>query len=478
MSLADEHRALAHRVLAIGILLGALFLRCLAIDRFSLGNDEIQEVRWSRLPWHQLLRQAGSEGAHPPLEFSLQMVISKAGAPEWVRRVPSVLAGVGGVALAMFLARRWFGRIASLVSGLLLACSPIHIRFSQEVRPYALGLFMLLASLAALEQYRLRPDMRFALLWFVSTLGALYTLYFAGMMSVLVSVVFIFLYRKTRLKALWRTLPFTIAGWSILYLPWLPLVVSVAWRPPLFGRETLDRAWLTYHLQVLGTGDWKVESISMGSYVFWAFVCIGLIAAHRSRPAVLMSAWLVLGGALQLIILQLRPHFPAVRHFLPSWLAGALLAGYAIHLAERHAFSLGLYLAGLGVILLADFQTLGAYYDHGRPQWNAVAGYLRQHAEPGERIVAASGWGFRNLGFYWVDEQLGRIDVPLERAGATVPGPAWIVTATCPMSAEIRRRLDELELMAAFPTTNYCEIRYLPDGSKLTATSGICSNDP
>jgi hypothetical protein len=464
-------------LLAFSLLAGALILRCLALSRFSLGNDEIEEVRWSHLPFHRLLLQAGEEGAHPPLEFTLQMLISRAGTSEWTRRVPSVFAGVGGIALAMFLARRWFGRAAALTTGLLLAFSPIHIRFSQEVRPYALGLFFLTGSIAAVEQYRHDPKTRVAILWFGSVLAALYTLYFAGLLSVIVSVLFISLHRRSDLRGggLWRALPLSAVGWVLLYLPWLPFVVAVARRQPPVSRETLDRGWLTYHLQVLGTGDWRVEPLSIGSWVFWALVGIGLLEAWRARSALLTSAWLVLGGASQLLVLQLRPHFAAVRHLLPSWLAAVLLAGYAIQLLVDHRGLAAIGLVAVCAIVTQDIITLDDYYSQGRPEWDKVASYLRERVQPGEHVVAANGWAFRNLGYYWSDERQGLEGVALERAGPRIEGPAWIVAAACPLRDEARQLVEGLELKATFPSTNRCTIRFVPLGSSIAVPSGICT---
>ena len=80
------------RLPATLILVAALALRCLALGRFSLGNDEIQEVRWARLPVGQMLAEVFHDGAHPPIDFLVQALLTRMGAKEWVRRSPSVLA--------------------------------------------------------------------------------------------------------------------------------------------------------------------------------------------------------------------------------------------------------------------------------------------------------------------------------------------------------------------------------------------------
>ena len=54
------------------------------------------------------------------------------------------------------LARR-AGRAAGAWAALLLAFAPFHVRYSQEFRPYALGLLLLSASLLALDRFLERP---------------------------------------------------------------------------------------------------------------------------------------------------------------------------------------------------------------------------------------------------------------------------------------------------------------------------------
>src|SRR4051795_1920454 len=101
-----------------------------------------------------MLRLTASDAVHPPLDYLLQLGIERTGAPEWSRRLPSIVAGTATLLLAALLGRRWFGPAAGLGAALLFACSPTHVRYSQEVRPYALGLAFLFLTLWALDEYR------------------------------------------------------------------------------------------------------------------------------------------------------------------------------------------------------------------------------------------------------------------------------------------------------------------------------------
>lgn len=472
-----ERREALFRGLALAFVALALALRLWGLGRFSLGNDEIQEVRWSRLPLSEMLGEVGRDGVHPPLEYLIQWLVSKAHGPEWAHRLPSALAGTGGVALLMFVARRWFGRSAALAAGALLCLAPIHLRYSQEVRPYALGLLFLTGSVAALEAYREHPGRGAAALWFAGVAAAVYTLYFAGLVAVLVSVLFLFVYRRETTGVLWRRLPLCLVGWGLLLLPWLPVVVAAARRPLPPAGEALDPGSWSHRLQALGTGDWRVEPLSLGSLLFWGLVGIGLASAWRRRPAAVAGAWLLLGTAAELAILRMRPHFPAVRYYLPSWLGAVLLAGGAVAwLSRRRAGRAAAVLALCGIAFY-DARALGEYYDHGRPRWQEVAAYCREHVRPGDRLVGADGWVRRNLGYYWTDEGQGLPGVPLEWPGARLTGPAWLVVVSCQFRPEIRESIEAFETKAFFPLTNHCVVRFVPEGTDIATPGGLCLSD-
>ena len=429
-----------------------------------------------------MLGEVGRDGVHPPLEYLIQWLVSKARGPEWAHRLPSVLAGTGGIALLMFLARRWFGRSAALAAGALLCLAPIHLRYSQEVRPYALGLLFLTGSVAALEAYRERPRRGAAALWFAGVAAALYTLYFAGLVAVLVSVLLsLSLPPRDDERALAPASALSRWAGASSSSAWLPVVVAAARRPLPPAGEALDPGSWSHRLQALGTGDWRVEPLSLGSLLFWALVGvgvgIGLASPWRRRPAVVAGGWLLLGSAAELAILRMRPHFPAVRYYLPSWLGAVLLAGGAVAwLSRRRAGRAAAALALCGIAVY-DARALREYYDHGRPRWQEVAAYCREHVRPGDRLVGADGWVRRNLGYYWTDEGLGLPGVPLECPGARLTGPAWLVVVSCQFRPELRESIEALETKAFFPLTNRCVVRFVPEGTDIATPGGLCLSD-
>ena len=392
-----------------------------------------------------MLAAAKREGVHPPLDYFVQTLLDRAGAPEWARRLPSVLAGIATIGLTIFLAGRWFGPIAGIAGGLLLALSPIHVRYSQEVRPYALGLMFLMASLAALEAFREKPRAVHGAAWFLSVLAAAYTLYFAGLIAALAGIAFIWTFRRTSTRPLWRALPLAVLGWILLYLPWLPVIFSAARSaPPGVAPERLDRAWAASRLQVFGTGDWKVEPVSIGSWAFWLLVAAGLLSARRSRFAAVAAVWLLGGAAIQVAILQWRPHYPAARYLLPSLMAAVVLAaaGVAFARARRTTWLWLAALVAVALVLAYDARTLHSYFSEGDRSGERSR---RFSASARSRVRASSRptpGCFETSATTGTKRASHRRTSPSSTAGRSVSGPAWLVLAVCPTNAAARRELD------------------------------------
>jgi uncharacterized membrane protein len=464
------------RSIAIAVLVLAAVLRITALCRFGLNNDEIAEVSWSRLPLRQTLAEAVRDKVHPPLDYLVQHLMTSMSATECARRVPGAIAGIATVALIMFIGFRIFGWGAGAIAGLLLSVSPIHIRYSQEIRPYALGLLAVMAAISALLEYQRMQRKRWAFLWFAFILLAAYTLYFAALVTGIASIAMIFLERKTTMRELWRRSPIIIAAAAILYLPWVRVVIAAMREPAFAPRDRLNTFWFSYRLQVLGTGDWRVEPISIGSAVLWLLAFTGCFIALRiSSAGRAIVVWLVGGLAAEIMVLQIHPHVSAVRHLLPAWIALFVLAGAAVSALNR--FRLGSAVAALlcAIMVAADGATLRAYFDHGRPDWRKPVQFVASRVQKNERVFAANGWVTLNFGYYW--REVGT-PVPLERlppnVEITLTGPAWIVIAGCPMDAAAHENIERQELRFELPYTNHCQVRYLRSGTTIHLPHAVC----
>ncbi|MBD3180217.1 MAG: phospholipid carrier-dependent glycosyltransferase [Candidatus Latescibacteria bacterium] len=132
----------------IAVIAPAAFLRFFRIGQQSYWADEVQSI-WQVNGHAGTIFNNIATNFHGPLHFTLLLGWGKLGGWEegWTRSL-SALAGVVTIWLFYLLARRIAGRKAALWAIILMAASPFHIWYSQEVRNYVfLHLFTVLSML-------------------------------------------------------------------------------------------------------------------------------------------------------------------------------------------------------------------------------------------------------------------------------------------------------------------------------------------
>lgn len=452
-------------ILATGLRVGEIAL-------WSLNNDEIAEVRWSSWSFHDMMDAVRFDAVHPPLDYLEQYVISHLHEREWVHRLPSVLFGSATVAVVILLGNLWFSRTAGLVAGFFLAIAPTHIRYSQEVRPYAMGVFFLCASLAALELFARQRQRRWAVAWFVLVYLAAMTLYFAGMLAGATSLFRILIARRDELNALWRRLPLIVVGWILLYAPWLAVVLQLAHKTPAARPETLNKIWWVFRAQTFGTGDLHYEAVSAGSWALWICAGIGVWLMSRYQSLETPVFWFAAGTALEVIALQIHPHYSTPRYLMPSWPGAIILAGAGVAWLVEHPRARAFGIAAVFLFAAHAALTLQTYYRGDRTDWRAVARYVHDRARGDEPVIIANNWVERNFNWYF-----GRLEprpdlhvIRFAASDESWKGPAWFVTGGCFPRAGLNSR----NLMAYWPSTDEARAYYIRRGDTLPMKDELC----
>lgn len=169
-------------VLAAGILAVAAYWRAETLTRRPLWFDE----RWTE----RVVREAPDLGAlwavgrldhaqHPPLGYAPAWLATRGDVSPARVRAPSLVAGVVSIALLAAVAGQLFGPGTALFAALLASVSVYHVDFSQEARPYMLGVAWTLALYASLFAWlRSRRPVWMAGLALAAT-AALYTYHLA-----------------------------------------------------------------------------------------------------------------------------------------------------------------------------------------------------------------------------------------------------------------------------------------------------------
>lgn len=189
------------------IILLAIVLRLVNLNQSFWLDEAAQMIESSRSFREQIDISADF---HPPLYHFLLHFWIKFGNSEIFARLPSVLIGVISVYLIYGLALKLNLKKAALPAALLLAVSPYHIYYSQEVRPYMLFAFLSLLS----TFFWLKPDWK---KYFITGIFLLYSNYFASFVlaSHLLTSAF---FRK---KIFTVNIKYSLISYLFL-LPWLP----------------------------------------------------------------------------------------------------------------------------------------------------------------------------------------------------------------------------------------------------------------
>ncbi len=189
------------------VLLLGILLRLLSLDQ-SLWLDEAAQVIESARPFSQQLDIKGD--FWPPLyHLMLHFWIYVDRSETWLRLL-SVSLGVVTIYCFYKLIISWISPKTSLIVCVLLAISPFHVWYSQEVRPYALSALLgILTTYFLVKQQWLKYAVCAALF--------IYSSYLAVFLLVAQGIYSIWFQRKEFMN--WLK---SIALTMIAFLPWLP----------------------------------------------------------------------------------------------------------------------------------------------------------------------------------------------------------------------------------------------------------------
>ena len=335
-----------------------------------------------------------SDVVHPPLEGLLTWSLLRLGMDETTRRGLPIAFGVVTVLLLASWTARRFGRIAGVATGLFAAGAPIHVHYSQELRPYSLALLCLSLSVIAADRVLARFDGRHVGLSALAILGCLYSLYFAALVLAFVGWLILDTAitgqpedagRARRLLA-WS--PALLLSLGLAYLPWLSTALAMGQR----RSEQAANHWtwedVVERWQDLTVGSGTSAS-GWGGAVALLLVLLGSARAVRTAAgrAVLVAA---LCGTVGVDLLLLHAnHWTNPRYNLIGWLFLAVLAGMGAGLLARLPGGRATTAMTAAVLLLlVCAQAPGIVRDHHlRHDWRRIAEAVDELWRPGEPVL-------------------------------------------------------------------------------------------
>lgn len=448
--------------LALLAILGiAGFLRFDGLGEPSLWLDEILHVKKAQdaagEPWLAWLTGVSVDRENGALYYASQLLALRLFDGEFAVRLMPALAGLATVA-ALFLVGLWStgSRKVAMVAGLLLACSPLHVYYSREGRPYAaVMLVATLLLLLALAQWR--PWTRISL--YLLCIGTAF--WGAVAAPVLISCIGLAVleglghrlggklpdqvFQDRSGSRIWtRTWThFALAAAAGLILSWqlFPQVQELSGSTtanPAAGKyvaqwnitqplssEALDR--LLASLSVSGTDRGSANSLT---FLFLGLAAWGAVCLVRRSPR--KALWVVglclLPIAGSLAVLVLWKHWYNVRYTSAGVPAFLLLVALGLVDSWDRPWKLGARLLGLPypgkhfprlanlllfgalIFLLAPVWRTARAEPFQKPDWKGTAELIHTLGSPGEAVITKGSWGQICLGHYL--EQMGTgIDV-------------------------------------------------------------------
>ena len=395
------------------ILLATLLPRLFGLQHISLWLDEIlSTLRVERsLPeaWLAWLDMR----VHPPLSELSQWLWFRVVESEPMRRLLPITLGVLTVLLLARLANRWFGRRVAIATALIAAWSPLHVRYSQELRAYSLGLLALVLALTACE---LALERRSWAGWAI--LGLSISLCFWSLYTVAIVLAPIGLrtLQAMRRSTLWRDLAglaFALLVAGVLFSPWVSVVGDAAVKVHEQGATEWTPELIATRWQFLTVGGVEGEPLSPGAVCFAALVALGsLVAIYDARGRSILAG--ALAGTVGMEgLLQLTNHWSNGRYNLAAWPFLTLLAALGCVVVaripewiarmadwEHHTLAKVIATAPLALVLFFETEGLIEYFERGRPDWQSVADTVAELAAPDRPIAVSDEWARLSLGYY------------------------------------------------------------------------------
>ena len=440
------------------ILAAATALRFYRLDHFSYWLDEILEVHFSQGTWQEFWKGRRVDVLHPPLDYLVIRGLEPFHPPDWVRKVPAALWGLGTIfVFGGFIARR-AGRRPALLAMALLAFAPFHVRYSQELRPYSLGLLLLCTSMLCLELVLERPTPLRAAAFLLACLACAYTLYFAAVVLSIAGAAMlaedcfsISAERRRNARRVLSRSPLFLLGFLLAYLPWLIVMTGASKRVPVAPALalSLDRFERTLSFFTFASNGGVPPGA--GGLAYAALMAAGAVMALRRPGLRFLVCWAVLGAAAIEIFHLLRPlPYEASRHFLPAGLALIALAALAMStLFDDRRWRLpGAVL--LTVVMLLDARELVSYYRAGRPDWRPLGEFLGRETKMSERVLSENSAAQICADFYFRSSapavQRPRILVAPDVLSVESLWPpasrAWLILGGGPVNSALHRWAD------------------------------------
>jgi mannosyltransferase len=439
-----------------GIFAIALGVRLYGIDAMPYWMDEITTIDRASLPFMRLVIDSLTFH-HFPTYFLLISWLVPFGAGEALLRLPSAVCGALTCAVAASTGHTLGGRPAGLMTGLLLAFSPLQVTFSQEARPSALAVLLIAVALHGLVQLARDPksaslplrdagaNRRAWATYFAATAAAVCVLGVAlfWVAAAWIAMLVVARHPAANRRGLVRNsvlvhgaiAAITIPGYVAMFVfvhGYGRLLEGLDWIPPATFELVTADIGSVYLMLIKSPISTRLFAGAMPfmPVVVAALSALGALYLWLRRPLLIV---LTLAVALPpLTLLAISPVFPLwlARYLLWSAVPFLVVAGLGIAMLPRRVQGYGV----AGVATLAFLNLLPYYGIESKPRWDLAADQLRPAIADRDLVLVADVWVPRMMNIY------------LSRKGAALGRAQW----TSDVNAAARQLAEGKRVWAVF----------------------------
>jgi hypothetical protein len=448
-----------YKLLLATVIVAGLMLRLYQLGTDSFWIDEVGMAQVISQPsLIEMLREAHNHVMAMPLDYVLDWIFARFGSSEGFLRLPAVIWGVLTLIICYFFFKRLTTRTTALLTTLLLALSPFHIQYSQELRFYAaLTFFYWLVTWLLWRAIKYPTLQR----WSLFAISAIVGIYFH---------VYVVLAAVNGFFWLWLSQP-THSEWvkARVYFLRSMVIVLLAFIIGLF----IFGSVYTYEnipLLVNDSSTFELLGVAFGwlpfypASSFWPYILGGLnlllatigllslIFRVPRRPITLLIYSVTIQIALIILMNYLKTYFLAPRQFIAYLPLILFLNAYGINtLAERFRLRLKRlkeaqrysartarrFISGLAIlIIIASIPALANYYQGDKGKASEISQHLEEAWEPGDIILTIPDYQ-ANTYAYYIKKEFG--EGPLLAAvysanwdtipkAITLPGNKYLIT--------------------------------------------------
>ncbi len=367
-----------------------------SLDMYNLEKglwiDEAFSIRDSELPLSSIIHITH------PLYYAFLHFFLNLGKGEFILRLPSVLLGILAILLTYKIGKSLFGAKEGLISAFLLSISPMHIRYSQEIRMYALFEIFSLLSLFFFYKSLKENDLKFWIGFIITTILNIFAHPFAFFV-IFIEILYLFLFRNKH-RDLAKKLAFGLFIFLIFLTPKIILLYH-AFSRLMISSPTIRfhygiKPGLHYILNVLGI----LSGGNMLSFPFLFFVLFGFLPSIKKRQeeVVLLAMWIIIPTFLFFLIAFKLTIWP--RYFI--FILPIFLIVVSKGVSEIKSNQL-LVIILVGIAVMNGYY-INNYYNVGKPEWRAASNYLKVNFQKSDIVIVEPDWDRTALTNYGIKD--------------------------------------------------------------------------